>query len=88
MTQEQAYKILEKEGYSDFHFVQLKPGEDPGPHTHERDTLQIILAGELIIEDEQGIRSYIYEDRLKSPAGTSHTGMVGPEGASFVAGFK
>lgn len=88
MTQEEAKKSLEDAGFGHIQFVEIASGNNPGPHTHERDTSQIIMSGELIVEDEHGTRSYKYEDKLNSPAGTSHTTTVGPDGASFMIGTK
>ena len=81
---------LETEGFSGIEVVSIRPGDiPPEPHTHEQDTVHIILKGTLTIIDTDGTTN-VYEqgDRVDFPAGTKHSASVGPEGMKMMVGVK
>ena len=81
---------LETEGFSDVSLVSIRPGDLPAEtHTHDQETVHIIMKGKLMITDEAGVTTtYEVGDRVDFPAGTTHTAATGPEGMQMIVGVK
>lgn len=78
---------LQQEGFTDVRVVTILPGEDP-LHTHDFDTINVLLDGEITIIDRQGSRTYRAEDRMETPAGTTHRAINGPGVGRMVVGVR
>jgi len=78
---------LQQEGFTDVHVVTIRPGEDP-QHTHDFDTINVLLDGEITIIDEQGSRTFRAGDRMETPAGTTHRAVNGPTVGRMVVGIR
>ncbi len=90
MTEQEWQMQLESDGFSDIGVVSIRPGDiSPEPHTHEQETVHIILKGKLVITDAAGVESvYSQGDRVDFPAGTTHVAKTGPEGMKMMVGVK
>lgn len=88
MNQQEWTKQLQQEGFSDIGICPNRPNEDFGEHTHDQQTVHIIMQGSLIVTDEHGKKIYHEGDRLDVPAGTTHTAKSGSVGCTFLVGVK
>jgi quercetin dioxygenase-like cupin family protein len=88
ITQDEWTKKLDEEGFSSIEIVTVMPKGTPGPHTHDTETVHVILQGELTITDENGETTYREGDRLDFPAGTTHTATFGKAGCSMIVATK
>lgn len=90
MNQQEWEMQLETEGFSDIRVCPVKHSDiPPEPHTHDQETVHIILKGKLTITDEAGVTTtYEVGDRVDFPAGTTHTAATGPEGMKMIVGVK
>lgn len=88
MTEQEAIDKLKAEGYQNVEVINFEPKKDLGHHTHEDQTVHIILKGEVFITDEDGTEVYEKGDRIEFPAGTEHSAAVGTEPFSMVVGHK
>lgn len=88
MTEAQWIKKLEEEGYKNVATCSNPPNADFGEHTHDEHTVHIILHGELLLIDGEGIQVLRSGDRFEILPGTTHTAKCGTEGCNFVVGVK
>lgn len=88
MTEQQAKDILASEKYTDIAVVTFQPNHMHTEHTHDRQTLQIIIHGDLTVTDKNRVVLYKIGDRLESPPGTTHSATAGAEGCAFAVGMK
>lgn len=79
---------LKAEGFYDIAVCPNKPNTDFGEHDHDRITVHVILNGELIMKDKNGEVIKRKGERFEIPAGTIHSAKSGPEGCTFITGFK
>ncbi len=78
---------LEAEGYAVFAWTD-PPGARYEPHAHERDESIWVFRGRIVFEAEGRSLALGPGDRLLLPAGTSHSALVGDEGASYLVGER
>ncbi|MCC6564080.1 cupin domain-containing protein [Candidatus Uhrbacteria bacterium] len=90
MTEQEWQMELETDGYTDIQVVSIRPGDMPNePHTHDQETVHVILKGKLMITDAAGVTTtYEKDDRVDFPAGTNHIAQTGPEGMKMIVGVK
>lgn len=90
MTEEEWNMTLEGDGFTDIKVVSIRPGDMTNePHTHERETVHVILKGKLMVTDSAGVTTtYEKDDRVDFPAGTEHVTLTGPEGMKMMVGVK
>lgn len=80
---------LESEGYKDLRVCPI-PGPDPdaGEHTHDVQTVHIILNGELTITDHNGSNTFKSGDKVEFPAETTHKAQGSSANGSMLVGVK
>lgn len=78
---------LQKEGFSGIRVCPLPPDIDTGEHTHDQQTIHVILSGELIISDKTGTKIYKAGDKVEFPAGTTHKAKSS-SGGEMIVGVK
>lgn len=89
MNEQEWIKKLEEEGYTEPRAFPIGPNDiPPEPHTHDQQTVHVILQGELVITDDHGSQTYKPGDRVDFFAGTTHTARTGPEGVKMIVGVK
>jgi mannose-6-phosphate isomerase-like protein (cupin superfamily) len=79
---------LISEGYSDVRVCPIPPDEDLPEHTHDEETVHVILRGGLVISDASGTASYAPGDRVKFPAGTTHVARGKGNDGKMLIGVK
>ncbi|MEX0621487.1 MAG: cupin domain-containing protein [Candidatus Woykebacteria bacterium] len=87
MTEKEWLEKLRQEGYTNLEVRTIEPGEDP-EHTHELQTVNVILTGELTIIDEKGTKTFGPGERVETPAGTSHRAKGGNTPGTMIVGVK
>lgn len=87
MYKDDIIKKLEEEGYKDVAPCPLPPTKATGSHTHDVDTMHVILSGELEITNKAGVKVYKEGDRIEFAKGTKHSAKSIIEG-EMVVGHK
>lgn len=77
---------LQSEGYSDLTAVNMPFGKPE--HTHDNETVHIILLGELHTSEKGEEKDYKPGDKVIFPAGTTHTANADDENGVMIVGFK
>lgn len=89
MDEEALIEALVAEGFSSVMTVPIEANADAGEHTHDLHTVHIIVEGELIITDSDGMsRTYGVGERVEFPAGTTHKAKGGPTLGAMIVGVK
>lgn len=88
MNEKQWIEQLTKEGYKNVAVCPNGPNTEFPEHTHEQQTAHVILTGELMLVGKDGMKTMKLGERFDIPAGTTHTATCGPDGCTFVVGFK
>ena len=88
MTEPEWVKKLEEEGYIDVTVSRNGPNMKFQEHFHDRAAVNVILDGEMTMTDKDNTVVRKKGDRIEIPAGITHTVQCGPEGCTFVAGYK
>ncbi|MEK7146545.1 MAG: cupin domain-containing protein [Patescibacteria group bacterium] len=57
-------------------------------HTHDQSTVHVILQGQIDLIEGEEVVTLKEGDYFEIPAGTTHRCKAGPEGVSFIVGFK
>jgi quercetin dioxygenase-like cupin family protein len=78
---------LAREGYESFVWSDA-PGTDYAPHHHEHDESLWVVRGEITFGVADARHRLGPGDRLMLPAGTVHTAVAGPEGATYLIGRR
>lgn len=79
---------LTKEGFQEIQ-SHTKPAHTAWPeHTHDKETVHVIIEGELVTNDSSGENVYHAGDRFDVPAGGTHSAKCGPAGCTFIVGWK
>ena len=77
--------ILAEEGFDALRWDD-PPGASYAPHAHDRDESLWVLAGDITFGVDGAALRLEAGDRLMLPAGTVHTALTGPRGASYLIG--
>jgi len=77
-----------RNGYSGFVQGSKEPNESKAEHCDHRDVALFVVAGELSVHVAGVSRTYRAGDSFAMPADTMHTEDAGPEGATYLAGFR
>jgi quercetin dioxygenase-like cupin family protein len=88
MTEQEHINQLQQDGWKNVRVLRFEPGKDLGQHTHEEQSVHVILEGEIFVTDEDGTKIYEKGDRIEFPAGTTHSAAVGTESFAMVVGMK
>ncbi|MCR4256884.1 MAG: cupin domain-containing protein [Candidatus Uhrbacteria bacterium] len=90
MTPQEWTMQLEIEGFGDIRVCPIRPSDiPPESHTHDEETVHVILKGKLTITDAAGVATtYKQGDRVDFPAGTTHVTQTGPEGVKMIVGVR
>jgi quercetin dioxygenase-like cupin family protein len=88
MTEDEWIKKLEEEGYTKIAVHTFEANQTFGDHTHDQQTIHIILKGGMTLTDKTVDTILKTGDRFEIPAGTTHSAVFGPEGCTFIAGVK
>ncbi len=88
MTQQEWIEKLTVEGFAGVRVIEFEPNMDLGQHTHEKQSVHIILKGEVTMTDETGSNTVIEGDRVDIEAGTTHSVKIGNEGCAMIMGEK
>jgi quercetin dioxygenase-like cupin family protein len=88
MTQEAWESQLKSEGFSDLAVHTFPPNMRFGVHTHEEDSVHIMLKGELTLIETGDPMVFREGDRINIPAGTTHDAYAGADGFTFLVGEK
>ncbi len=84
MNQNELLNRVSADGYTNARVEKFKPFFDTGKHTHRYPTLQIILDGEIKVTDKNGTVTFYANEEVLFPAGTIHSGKVGPAGVAMI----
>ncbi len=79
---------LTAEGFHDLMVYENGPDTDFGEHTHDQQTVHIILQGSLTLADANGSQQLHAGDRFDIVPGTMHSAKCGPDGCTFLVGAK
>jgi quercetin dioxygenase-like cupin family protein len=88
MTGEDWRAQLAKEGFTDIAVHTFPPNTRFGVHTHEEDSVHVMLEGELTLVETGDPMVFRKGDRINIPAGTTHDAYAGPDGFTFLVGVK
>ena len=88
MDENQWIEKLKNEGYTKIEKKTFPPNKDFGIHTHDEHTIQVILKGELIIDENGAKREMKEGERVEFSPGTSHSTKCGADGCEFIVGFR
>ena len=88
MTEEEWKRELEKEGFTNIAVSSNGPGTEFPSHTHDKRTAHVILEGEMTLSEGERTEVRRQGERFEIPAGTTHSVKCGPEGCTFIVGFK
>jgi quercetin dioxygenase-like cupin family protein len=89
MSTAKRIKDLEDRGFADVQVVDF--GDERAEfseHTHDTHTVHDILHGELIVKEGDEITTYIVDDVVEFPIGTTHSVKCGADGCRMLVGFK
>ena len=79
---------LTAEGWQQVQEVKFPENQIIEEHTHPEETIHILISGGMYLMEGERKDTLEIGKRYHIPAGTKHHGMVGPEGCSFIVGFK
>lgn len=88
MSEQEWVSKLQQEGLQNVSVFRGGPNMVFGMHTHAEHTVHVLLEGELIITDQNGVRNIRAGGRIEFPAGTMHNAQCGSEGCAFVVGVR
>ncbi|TSC62068.1 MAG: hypothetical protein G01um101448_181 [Parcubacteria group bacterium Gr01-1014_48] len=88
MNEQEWIQKLEQEGWQNVSIFRSEPNMVFGMHTHNEHTVHVILLGELIITDQNSMKTIPAGGRIEFPVGTTHSAMAGPGGCVFVLGVR
>lgn len=79
---------LEAEGYTDLTVAEMPYSENPEEHTHDIETVHIILSGELTTVEKGETTLTKTGEKIVFPAGTTHTATADAVDRLMMLGFK
>lgn len=88
MTREEWMEKLKAEGFTDLQVVTIPADKNPGEHTHDQETVHVILQGQVTIVNAGVTKIYQAGDRLDVPAHTTHSALFGSQGCTMIVGIK
>lgn len=88
MTEIDARKILEQDGFTQLYVHADGPNFLYPEHGHPVDTTHIIITGTMMIEQEGKEIVLQVGDRMNFPKGIFHAAKMGPQGCTFITGIR
>lgn len=88
MTEVEARKLLELDGFTQIYVHKDGPNFEYPEHEHPVHTAHIILKGGMTIWQGGKERMLAVGERMDFEKGTPHTAKMGPEGCIFVTGIR
>jgi quercetin dioxygenase-like cupin family protein len=86
MTEAQAIRLLQHEGFLSVYAGHEAPDAEIPEHGHDATSTVIVLAGEMTILEGGTPRRYGPGDRYEVRAGEVHSAKVGASGCHYVVG--
>ena len=88
MTEEEFRQELKERGYGEPEFMEAEPGPLKELHTHDQTQMVLVLSGEFIMMNDNGLTTYGPGDCYENAAGTLHTEQIGPNGVKVFLAKK
>lgn len=88
MTEQQARRQLEQEGFDSIYVWTDAPHTHHEEHSHPFLSAHIVLMGEMKVSTDGHERMLVAGDRWNVPAQTPHAATVGPKGCTYLIGEK
>jgi len=86
MDERELIRQLQREGFGHTFIWQDGPDACYAEHTHETETVHIILSGEMTLTMAGSSATYRGGDRCDVPAGAVHSAKMGPAGCRYLVG--
>lgn len=88
MTEAEARKLLEQEGFTQIYVHKDGPNFEYPEHEHPVHTVHIIIEGSMTIW--QGNTEHVSQpgERMDFEKGTPHMAKMGPHGCTFITGIR
>jgi mannose-6-phosphate isomerase-like protein (cupin superfamily) len=88
MNEKDLARQLEREGIFRTYVWEDAPGTSYPDHVHARETVHIILSGEMTLTTNSRALTCIAGDCCDVPAGRVHSARMGPQGCRYLVGEK
>ena len=85
-TKEEWEQILKDDGYKSVRTCEDPAGAFYREHVHSYKTAHIVLKGSFSFTMRGKTREYHEGERVDVPAGRSHSGVMGPDGCTYLFG--
>lgn len=88
MDERQRIEQLESSGYSPVYIWQAEPGEVDELHSHDFDTVLVVLEGEIVVKIGDQSNILHSGDRLDILRGIAHSAVASQDGCRYIVGEK
>jgi quercetin dioxygenase-like cupin family protein len=88
VDEKELVKVLEQQGFGHTYVWQDEPDAFYPTHTHEAETVHIILRGEMTLTMDGRSETYRAGARCDVPAGAAHSAKMGPSGCRYLIGER
>lgn len=88
MNEEQFRQTLRERDYGEVQFKDYPPNADGPMHTHEFSVLLLVVDGEFMLAQDDGVTTYRPGEICDLAAGSKHVERSGSSGARILLGKK
>jgi quercetin dioxygenase-like cupin family protein len=88
VSEEQFRQMLRERGYGEVQFKDYPPNADGPMHTHDFSVLLLVVDGDFMLAQDDGVKTYRPGEICDLPAGSTHVERSGSNGARILLGKK